>query len=434
MPKRFFKPKVVMSIHGYVSKGKWQNALSEVLEHENLISAPFKYGYKLFKILPRHIDKDAKKFRDWYFSIVNNPVNQLKIAEPFHRPTILAHSLGTWILAKTLMKYPEVKFDKIFLFGSIIPSDFDWFKLILNDQVNSVIYEKAKKDKIVPLGLIFTGSINPCGTKGFVQKSSFIKEENVSLFGHSDFNYKAHFEEYILKRLRETPHQLSVISGRDLSEANAKKIFKETGQIDMVVYTDSYTDNEISINKAIEWFRIEKDIWSFIINSYTKAALGYINAMPVNENTYQKFCSGTLLEKDIQPYEVQDYDTASNYNLIILSIAIKKSVTDEETMLTKGRIAEMLIMSFIYKLNKHNNNLNKLNKMAAFAWSDEGKKLCEGFCMENIKCENSMFPLYEIDFRKLTENKIKNANFMSKWWYKELLQELPLSTDIVGAS
>lgn len=410
-----------MSIHGYKSIGKWQDVLTQVLEEENLVSAPYKYGYKVFKILPYHIKKDMMKFRDWYFETVDNPTNQLKISEPFHRPSILAHSLGTWILGKALLKYPEIKFDKIFLFGSIIPSDFDWFKLILNNQVNSVIYEKADKDRIVPLGLIFTGSLNPCGTKGFIQKSSFIKEESVSQFGHSDFNYKAHFKDYIVKRLSETPHQLSVISGRSLTEVRAKKVFTETGLIDRLLYPEQYTNNEISIEKAIEWFRIEKDIWSFIINSYNNTALGYINAIPVDEETYKKFCSGTLLEKDIQPYNIQDYDTATNYNLIILSIAIKKSVADEETMLTKGRIAEMLIMSFIYKLNKHNNNMNKLNKMAAFAWSDEGKKLCEGFCMEKVQSNSNEFPLYELNFKKLNKDIIKNANFMSKWWYKELL-------------
>lgn len=421
MAKQFYKPKVIMSIHGYKSKGKWQDALSQCIDENNLISAPYKYGYKIFRILPHHISNDVEKFRDWYFSIVKNPNYNLEIQEPFHRPSILAHSLGTWILAKALIKYPEIKFDKIFLFGSIIPQDFDWFKVILNNQINLVIYEKASKDRIVPLGLIFTGSIKPCGTKGFIQKSSFIKEETFSQFGHSDFNYKAHFEEYIMKRLWEKPHQLSVLAGRDLAEQDARKLFRETGQIDKLIYPEEYTENEISIEKAIEWFRIEKDIWSFVKNSYNNTPLGYINAIPVKEETYRKFCKGTLLEKDIQSYEIQDYDTASSYYLIILSIAIKKSVGYEETTLTKGRMAEILIMSFIYKINKYNTKYNKLRKMAAFAWSDEGKKLCEGFCMRKIKCDKSNFPLYEVDFSKLTEGQITEANFMSRWWYKQLI-------------
>lgn len=409
-----------MSIHGYKSKGKWQDLLDECVKSESLISTPYKYGYKIFRILPRHIKKDVEKFRDWYFSIVENPSYELNINEPFHRPSIIAHSLGTWIVAKALLKYPELKFDKIFLFGSIIPEIFDWFKLILNDQVNSVFYEKAKKDSIAPLGLIFTGSLRPCGTKGFIQKSSFLKEEVFSLFGHSDFNYKAHFKEYIIKRLNEIPHQLSIKHGRQISEQNIKKHFKESGEIDALCYPAEYTQNEISLEKALEWFRIEKDIWSFVINSYTKSVIGYINAMPVNDETYNEFCNGTLLEKDIQASEIQDYDTTSSFNLIILSIAIKKSILNEDTFITKGRIAEMLIMSFIYKMNLHSKN--KLNKMAAFAWSAEGKKLCEGFCMNRTNNNVNGFALYELDFKSFPYAKMKNANFMSSWWYRKMMK------------
>jgi hypothetical protein len=413
-----------MSIHGYKSKGKWQDSLTQCINGANLISAPYKYGYKILRILPNHIKNDVIRFRDWYFSITDDSSYDLNISEPFHRPSIIAHSLGTWILAQSLLKYSEIKFDKIFLFGSIIPEDFDWFKLILGDQVNSVIYERAKKDKIVPFGFIFTGSLKPCGTKGFIQKSSFLKEEIFSLFGHNDFNYKAHFKEYIIKRLRETPHQLSIIPGRKLTEKEVIKIFKETGEIDELIYPPEYTQDEISMNKALEWFRIEKDIWSFVINSYNKSALGYINAIPVKEATYKLFCSGELLEKDINASEIQDYDTASSYNLIILSIAIKKSIINEETMITKGRIAEMLIMSFIYKINQHNDvgKKNKLSKMAAFAWTSQGKKLCEGFCMTEAPSKDPNFPLYELDFSKLTMDKINEANFMSKWWYTQLIK------------
>lgn len=410
-----------MSIHGYKSKGKWQKSLTECITAENLISAPYNYGFKVFRILPHHIRNDVKDFRDWYFSIVDDPNYSLRISEPFHRPSILAHSLGTWIIAKALMTFPEIKFDKIFLFGSIIPEDFDWFKLILNDQVNSVIYEKAEKDRIASLGIIFTGSNKPCGTKGFIQKSSFLKEEIFSLFGHSDFNYKAHFKEYILKHLAAAPHQLSIIHGRKTYEKDIKRLFRHTTNIDRLIYPLEYTQNEISEQKALEWYRIEKDIWSFVINSYSDTVIGYINAIPVNDETYAKFCSGKLDEKSIQASEIQDYDTSENYNLIILSIAIKKSIQNDDTVITKGKIAEILIMSFIYKINLHNSGKKKINKMAAFAWSAEGKKLCEGFCMKKTSNAEQNFPLYEIDIRNLSKDQVRNANFMSTWWYKQLL-------------
>lgn len=420
--KTHYKPKVIMSIHGYKSKGRWQDSLSEVIQAYGYESAPYRYGYKLFRIMRHHIRKDVENFRDWYFSIVENPVHEMNISEPFHRPSIIAHSLGTWIVAKALLKYPEIKFDKIFLLGSIIPADFDWFKLILRAQVNSVIYEKAKKDTIAPLGWIFTGSIRPCGTKGFVQKSSFIKEEEFSEFGHSDFNYKAHFKEYIMKRLVERPHQLSVISGRDLSEREIKKYFKDTIRIDRYWFSNEYSYDEIPMATAIDWFRIEKDIWSFAVNSYNNKVLGYINAVPVNNDTYNRFSSGELHEKDIRAEQIQDYDTSTEYNLIILSVATRKSLNDTDTAITKGRLAEMLIMSFIYKISKHKAGKNNLKKMAAFAWSAEGQKLCEGFCMKKKNGLVNGKEFFELDFSTLKASDVRSANFMSDWWYRRILK------------
>ena len=256
-----------MSIHGYNSNGSWQNILSESLTELNYTSAPYKYGRKIFRILPHHINNDVKKFRDWYFTIVNDLNNDLKISEPFHRPTIIAHSLGTWILVKALSKYPELKFDKIFLFGSIIPANFDWFQLILRDQVNTVTYEKTDKDRIVPLGLIFTGSLKPCGTKGFIQKCSFINEEIHSLFGHSDFQYKAHLESYLSKRLKAVPHQLMVTSGRELDEKKVRSFFRDTEKIDQIMYPAEYMLTPINTDQAISWFRIEKNNFIYTLNS-----------------------------------------------------------------------------------------------------------------------------------------------------------------------
>lgn len=419
--KQFYKPKVIMSIHGYASKGKWQDILTKCLKELKYISAPYKYG---FKISPFNLKKDAENFRDWYFNIVDNPEYGLKISEPFHRPSIIAHSLGTWILVKSLIKYPEIKFDKIYLVGSIIPVNFDWFKLILGDQINSVIYEKALKDRIAPLGFIFTGSAKPCVTNGFIQKSSFIKEEVLSFFGHGDFQYSAHLKSYLEKRLPEKPHQLSVKNGRDLTEKQVIKIFKESEKIDQSVYSSEYTDNQLKITQIFEWFRIEKDIWSFVINSYTNATIGYINAIPVNDDIYNQFCTGVLQEQNLLPENIIDYDTASYYNIIILSIAIKKSVTNEETRLTKGRITEMLIMSFINKMMLHDPSQKKFKKFAAFAWTAEGQKLCEGFAMSKIADDINGHILYEMDLTKLTEVHLQKANFMSKWWYMKLLKKL----------
>jgi hypothetical protein len=416
--KTYYKPNVIFSIHGYNSHGQWQEKLTDCLSEKELQSIPYRYGKKIFRILPCHINKDVVKLRDWYFDKIKSNNHRLDISQPYHRPSVIAHSLGTWLLVKLLNKYPEVKFDKVILLGSIIPANFDWFKLILRDQVNSVVYEKALRDRVVPFGFIFTGSTRPCGTNGFEQKCSFVKEEELDLFGHSDFDYKAHLHTILDKRLYTTPHQLKAVNGRDLTERQINRYFKATAKIDKIVYPTEYQDSPISFKTAWDWFKTEKDIWSFVVNSYNDDILAYINAIPVDDKTYNLFCEGTISEGDIKPVNISDLETGESYNLLILSIAINNKIRHEETSLMKGRIVELLIMSFINKLEKYG-AYKKLNKMAAYAWTPQGEKLCKGFCMTLTKTNSLNKPLYEVDFKKLKKINIKDVHFIARWWYKK---------------
>lgn len=420
LKKKYFKPTCLMSIHGYFSKGEWQKTLEDALEETNINHEPYNYGRKIFRILPHQINKDIKKFRDWYF----NKTNQLnlRIEEPFHRPSIIAHSLGSWILAKALLKYPELKFDKIFLHGAIVPSDFDWFKLILRGQVNSIICETSENDNVVPLGFIFTGKFNPCARFGIRQKSSFIKEEFIAEYGHSTFQYKEHFKQYVIKRLNQTPHQLSVVNGSETTETEILRIFKQSNEIDKSAYPELYNNSPITIEKALDWYRIEKNIWSFVKNIYTQEILAYINTVPVDDETFEKFMTGEISETNLPTNKIQELDISKSYSLIVLSIAIKKGLIYEENTLHKGRITEFLIMAAITKISAYNNKRIKIKKIGAAAWSAQGEKLCEGFCMTKTQKSSNDFPYYEIDLQNFNRKLISEANFMSKWWLKNKLK------------
>ncbi len=411
-----------MSIHGYWSKGEWQSTLNQALIDANtsVIHKPYSYGMKILKIFPYHINKDVVKFRDWYFEEVKKM--HLKIDEPFHRPSIIAHSLGSWILAKALLTYSELKFDKIYLHGSIVPADFDWFKLILRGQVNSIICETSENDSIVKFGYVFTGKLKACGKHGIYQKSSFIKEVPISEYGHSTFQYKAHFKKHTLDRLYEVPHQLEVVNGSDTDVKEIKKIFKESNDIDHSIYSEDYTDSPIELETVLNWYRIEKDIWSFVKNIYTGKILAYINAVPVDDETYSKFMKGELNENNLSPNDILMLDTASSYNLIVLSIAIKKKLAKEENTLHKGRIVEILLMTAITKINGYNKKSKKIKKIGAIAWTPEGEKLCKGFCMTKIVSANMDYPRYEINLKKINRKLLSEANFMSKWWFRKKLK------------
>lgn len=142
--KSFFKPHSLMSIHGYNSFGNWQRKLEEALTNTNIQGFHFKYGRRII-VWPSLVSKIVKQFRDWYFSITDNIKYNIDISEPYHRPSIIAHSLGSWILVKAMERFPEIKFDKIILVGSIIPNDYDWINLIVKGQINNIVCEVSEK-------------------------------------------------------------------------------------------------------------------------------------------------------------------------------------------------------------------------------------------------------------------------------------------------
>src|SRR5260370_35691176 len=60
-------------------------------------------------------------------------------------PSVIAHSFGTYVVGNALMKYDELRFDRIVLCGSILPSDFDSSSLIDSGRFNAVLNECGLK-------------------------------------------------------------------------------------------------------------------------------------------------------------------------------------------------------------------------------------------------------------------------------------------------
>ncbi len=407
-----------MSIHGWNSDRAWQLSLTGPINSLGYKFLPYDYGRKILKILPFQISQDVKRFRDWYFIQTDNKLYKIDISHPFKRPSIIAHSLGSWILAKALIKYPEIKFDKVFLFGSIIPASFDWYKLILGDQINSVIYEKCEGDKVMFFSGLITGKRSTCTKDGFVQKSSFIHEERREHFQHGSFDYAAHIVQILKKYMKEVPHKIRVVSGSKFSKTDIQKYFSAMIKIDQQVYNDPiYQAAPVNIEMASKWFEVEPEIWTFVLNSNDDKVLGYINAVPVGSDTYKEFLEGALGEADIQQTNVLTFENSKSYNLIVLSIAVDKNITEENHLYSK-KITEFLMMSF---LNKHLTQKSKLNKIAALAWTPEGKRLCQGFNMTETRIDLNGHTVFELSIDNIhkfkSATKFNNANFMAKWMF-----------------
>jgi pimeloyl-ACP methyl ester carboxylesterase len=420
-PELFYEPKAIMSIHGILSTGKWQTVLKPVIEARGCDSLEYRYGI-VFPLGPFLFNRRVRRFRNWYFETVKKS-RGLYIKEPYHRPSIVAHSMGSLIIAKALNKYPEIRFDKIFLHGAIIPRDFDWYSLILRDQVGKIITEISHSDYITRLGFFLTGKLYSCGRYEFSQRTRFCKYEYVDKFDHSDFQYADRFDEQLEKHLYDSPTQIRIIHGEDLTLSQLRKYFKQTEKIDYEVYKN-YNESPISIDHALEWAEIEKDIWSFITNSYTEDVMGYVNVMAVNDTVFKNFVSGKLKEKDIEAENIISFDSPGRHNFIIMSLTLQQSISSEIGSLINSKHGELLTFTLLNKLIRIANNGSRLKTISAIGWTPVGAKLCMDCGLEDTGMKYDGHVIYSITAEKLRKKKLNTFRPLFQWWIKAIKENL----------
>lgn len=176
----------VISLHGIRTRGKWQKDLVPLLATEGFRPVPLDYGsYSALELLiPMPMDRKLEWLREEYEKVMS--------VDP--RPSIIAHSFGSWLVANLIEKYPQVKFDKVILTGSIVDSKFDWRKALARDQLNYLRNDYGKKDiwPRVAACCVYKGGNS--GTFGFEQKAGLIAQKPFEYYTHSTCFTRLHFE------------------------------------------------------------------------------------------------------------------------------------------------------------------------------------------------------------------------------------------------
>lgn len=188
--------KVLLSIHGVESDGKWQDEIDRSFQGiAGLAHDKYKYGrfpfYETAFAGPREAEivAFAKKWDEVY-------------QETGEAPSVIAHSFGTYIVCRAMIQFPVVSFDRIILCGSILDCDFEWPEMIAGGRVQAVLNETAGDDSIVAkfryaaLRSLITGS-GPSGLDGFNRKTPMLEQRHYPNFRHSDaFVLRSHAERF----------------------------------------------------------------------------------------------------------------------------------------------------------------------------------------------------------------------------------------------
>lgn len=155
------------------------------------------------------------------------------------------------------------------------------------------------------------------------------------------------------------------------------KMISEAVEIDKLVYKDYYVGN---YDNCIRWWKRNKYIYVMLEDIRLNKIIGYINAMPINDNLYNIIMKGEIIDVSINEENIETYDLPDSYNLYISSVALHPDYHNSGAFKFLYD-ALMLLMIELFKREIY------FKKVIADAVSPIGEKLCKYIGMS--KCKDS---------------------------------------------
>jgi pimeloyl-ACP methyl ester carboxylesterase len=396
-----FKPPLAITIHGIRTHAHWQKVTGDILNDHNIKHRSYdfgRYGLPRF-LLSSSREKQVDNFYDFYNLIVKDKSLTLEPDDYLKRPSIIAHSFGSYIVGYCMLKYRDVKFDKIILCGSILPVGFDWFTLFSRDQVNFVRNEYGLKDswsRIVGRAVRGTGE---SGCNGFRFLSTIFSEERFDYFHHSDYFHPSHIENYWIPFLKRQPLSLTIKHGSQIARREEfATIIDTTEQIDQFSYTGLPHYEEVALPSGLpSWIDVNPDIYTFLYDRRNDMAKGYINAMPIDDDVFDQIKKGLIKDNEITDEYIVPFAPNQTLKVYMMSIAIAPDVRQMNQGLYQEPF-ERLINGFIGKLIYYATyQRTKVDELIAIGWTPQGRKLCKLFGMREINKDEFRNPIFWVD-------------------------------------
>jgi len=341
-----------------------------------------------------------ESFYAWYSSITNACRN-VDLRRYDKRPSLVAHSFGTWIVCYAMQKYEEIRFDKLILCGCILPRDFDWNSLFARDQVALVRNECGQMDPWPRIARRFVARAGSAGSDGFDWFGSLVQNDYCAECKHSDSLLRSHMEHVWLPFLFLPPNPLSVLHGRDIHDGvEFSKNLKHTGtRIDVEAFGQLPNYNKVVLPRGLStsWIEINADIYTFLIDRRSRVPAGYLNAMPVVEGAYSELRSGAKTDNQVTAQDIVPYVGNQSVKMYLMSVAIAKDCRRwGEGLFQQGYVK--LINAFIDKMTYYARNHGiRVTHFLAIAWTAEGLKLCESFGMRKVGVDGFGDDVFELD-------------------------------------
>jgi hypothetical protein len=175
---------VVLLIHGIRTHAAWQQRLRQYIENDIRAGQQIRVygvrygrmgGFRFWSPGPLR-EREVKK--------VIRAIDEVKLKYPHSKISVIAHSFGTYAIARILETEFRIQIDKLILCGSIVRSDFPWVQF--SNRVGEVINDIGTRDFWPPLAKASTWGYGASGQFGFEGGGAFVWDRYHN-YTHSDF-------------------------------------------------------------------------------------------------------------------------------------------------------------------------------------------------------------------------------------------------------
>ncbi len=109
-------------------------------------------------------------------------------------PSVVAHSLGTYIVTEALRIYPNIRVDKLILCGSIVRADYPWRVVRGAGRVRAVLNDCGRRDIWAAAAGWFMEDAGASGVTGFIDPPDSVVQRFNPDWRHSDYFYQGNYE------------------------------------------------------------------------------------------------------------------------------------------------------------------------------------------------------------------------------------------------
>jgi hypothetical protein len=161
-PTQHAKSHVVILVHGIRTRALWQNELRKILQKDGFVVEPTNYGY--FDVV-----RFLVPWQPFAGAIVVEIARQIRHAQRMNKEadcSIIAHSFGTFIVARMLRDHTDIEFNRIIFCGSVVPHKFRFEDYRGRFEV-PLVNEVGTRDFWPVIAEVVTIGYGSAGTYGF---------------------------------------------------------------------------------------------------------------------------------------------------------------------------------------------------------------------------------------------------------------------------